>query len=240
MRRDHRPKWLRDFHVAYEKWWVRHFLAPQLEALGPNAQISSPWAVEVFGAGVSIGAHLHVMASRDLKVRITAWPSAGERARVLLGDCVLLTGGTRILAAKEITIGDGCMLAKSATVTDCDWHGLYDRVSALDDARPVHLGTNVWIGDSAFVGKGVSIGDNAIVGARAVVVRDVPANAVVAGNPARIVKELDPALPRRTRMDLYADPAATHRFMEETWARLHGANTFADWLRTKVAPRRGD
>lgn len=53
--------------------------------------------------------------------------------------------------------------------------------------RPITLGDGVWIAAEAFIGPGVSIGERAVVGARAVVVRDVPAATVMAGNPARIV-----------------------------------------------------
>jgi hypothetical protein len=53
---------------------------------------------------------------------------------------------------------------------------------------PVRIGRNVWIGSKATVLKGVSIGDNAVIGANAVVTRDIPANAVAAGIPARVLR----------------------------------------------------
>jgi acetyltransferase-like isoleucine patch superfamily enzyme len=231
---------MRRLSFAYEHWWTERFLAPQLDALGDGALVSNPWAVEVFGRGITAGRHLHVIASRDLPVRLTAWPAPGKEARISLGDCVLLCGGARVTAAAEITVGDGTMLARDATVTDCDWHGLYDRVKAVVDPKPVRIGTNVWLGDRCFVGKGVTIGDNAVVGAHAVVVSDVPADTVVAGNPARVVKTLDPDAPRVTRMDLYRDPAALRAFFEDAWLKEHGGNTLAGWLRAKLAPGRGD
>jgi acetyltransferase-like isoleucine patch superfamily enzyme len=54
------------------------------------------------------------------------------------------------------------------------------------------LERGAWIGDSAIVCKGVRVGENSIVGAGAVVTKDVPPNVIVAGNPARVVKKLDP------------------------------------------------
>lgn len=240
MRRDHRPKWLRDAMNAYEAWWARRYLAPHFDALGEGAIFVRPWHFEVFGRGISAGAHLHALASRDLPIRLTTWPPPNETAQITLGDGVLLTGGARLTAAKQITVGDGAMLARSATITDCDWHGLYDRVAAGRGARPVRLEANVWLGDGAFVGKGVTIGENAVVGARAVVTRDVPANVVVAGNPAELVKRLDPDEPRRTRLDLFAEADKLAAFYEAAWRAEHGGNSLLGWLRSKIAPRRSD
>lgn len=63
-----------------------------------------------------------------------------------------------------------------------------------DAIAPVSIGDDVWIGTGAIILKGVSVGDRAIVAARAVVTKDVPADAVVAGNPARVVSTLAPEL----------------------------------------------
>jgi hypothetical protein len=63
---------------------------------------------------------------------------------------------------------------------------------------------------------------------------------VVAGDPARVVKTLDPNAPRVTRMDLYRDPEALRAFFEDAWLKEHGGNTLLGWLRAKIAPRRGD
>ena len=71
--------------------------------------------------------------------------------------------------------------------------GIYDRALPVGQSKEVVLEDNVWIGDGAIVSKGVTIGKNSIVGARTVVIKDVPPNVIVAGNPAKIVKELDPS-----------------------------------------------
>ncbi len=239
MRHDHRPSWMRRTYTRYEAWWTRRFLAPQFDAFGGHAVIVRPWYVDVFGAGISAGAHLHALASSDMHIRLTTWPPPDTRATLTLGDAVLLTGGVRMTAAKNITIGDGCMFAANATITDCDWHGLYDRVEAGRNAHPVTLGQNVWIGDGAFVGKGVSIGDHTIVAARAVVVKDLPPRVVAAGNPAQIVKHLDEDTPFRTRMDLFAD-VELEPFVENAWRERNGQATTLNWLRTKIAPQRDD
>lgn len=236
MRSDTRPYWLRRTMDGWRDWNTRHFLAPQFDAVGAGLFATRPGAVEITGRGISAGVHLHLLASADSPIRLTCWPGPGEEAGITLGDYVLLTGATRILAANHITIGDACMLARGVVVSDCDWHGLYDRVTATGETAPVVLRRNVWVGDGAFIGKGVTIGEHSVVGARAVVTRDVPPHVVVAGNPARIVKELDPAAPRRDRSALFTDALATQRYMDEAWRRQHAGNTLWGWLRSRLAP----
>ena len=83
------------------------------------------------------------------------------------------------------------MFGHGAYITDSDWHGIYDRTEVVGSPKEVVLEKNVWIGDSAIVCKGVTIGENSIIGAGSVVTKDVPKNSVYAGNPAKLVKELD-------------------------------------------------
>jgi acetyltransferase-like isoleucine patch superfamily enzyme len=65
-------------------------------------------------------------------------------------------------------------------------------LAAVAPARPVRVGRNVWIGFESCVLPGVTIGEGAVVGARSVVVEDVPPYTVVAGNPARVIRRLEP------------------------------------------------
>ena len=68
---------------------------------------------------------------------------------------------------------------------------------------PVTLGNNVWIGDGAKVCKGVTIGDNSVIGAGSIVTSDIPANSIAAGNPARVIKPLDPSQPLVKRESIF-------------------------------------
>jgi serine acetyltransferase len=131
------------------------------------------------------------------------------------------------------------MLAHGVYITDSDWHGVYDRVST-GRRQPVVIGDKVWLGESAIVAKGVRIGHNSIVGAGAVVVHDVPANVVAAGNPARVVRELDPDATFTRRGDWYADPARLGQAFREWDRALLRGNTWGGWLRYLLAPRPGD
>lgn len=240
MLREHRPYILKRLDQAFQAWYADYFLRPHFDRLGRGGTYMKPWYVEVFGGPITLGHYAHVIAAPDKRVRLTVWSTLETGGRIDIGDYCLLCPGVRISAAREITIGDSCMMAHGAYITDADWHGLYDRSDSSLAVAPVKLGNNVWIGDSAIVCKGVTIGDHSIVGAGAVVTRDVPPYTVVAGNPASFVKELDPALPMKTRADWMADP----RGLAEEFAiidRHHTkGNTWAGWIRSLLFPRRGD
>ena len=128
------------------------------------------------------------------------------------------------------------MLANGAYITDSDWHTIYDRTVRDERATPVTIGDNVWLGDHATVLKGVTIGENSVVAARAVVTKDVPANVVVAGNPAKVVKELDPERAFVTRMDYFKDPAELERFFDAINREVLAGNTLWRWLWSVVYP----
>jgi acetyltransferase-like isoleucine patch superfamily enzyme len=240
MRRDSRPKWVFDQMIRFRDWWAKRFVFPHFDNIGSEAKFIGPRHIQIFGRGVTAGRALHIIASQDAPVRLTVWAATDKSGEIVIGDCVLITGGVRILAAKSIKIGDGCMFASGALVSDCDWHGIYDRTEIDNDARPIVLADNVWIGTNAFIGKGVNIGKNSIVGAGAIVTKDVPANVVVAGNPAKIVKELNPKGKFRTRMHMLEDPVALERFMDAAYEDMLASNTVLNWLRSILAPTKND
>lgn len=101
--------------------------------------------------------------------------------------------------AKEIRIGSYCRFASNIAVFDSSGHPsepVARRAGAppaFEDVRPVVIGDNVWVGSNSIVYPGVTIGDNSIVSAGSVVMSNVPANVIVAGNPARVVRSLVPA-----------------------------------------------
>lgn len=103
-------------------------------------------------------------------------------------DCVMLD-------VCPIYIGDNCMLAPGVHIYTAT-HPLdaTERNSGLEFGKPVTIGNNVWIGGRAVINPGVSIGDNVVVASGAVVTKSVPANVVVGGNPARIIRTLDTKL----------------------------------------------
>lgn len=240
MRRDHRPYFLKKAHLKLQQAYTKRFLAPQLDLLGPGATIIQPWHVEVFGSPVRIGGHANILCTRDKPVRLTVWPEVEGKGGIEVGDCCLICPGVRISSAEQIRIGRNTMLASQAYITDADWHGVYDRIGTIGPTREVSIGENVWIGDSAIVCKGVAIGDNAIIGAGSVVVRSIPANTVAAGNPARVVKELDPEAAYTRRSDWFSDPVRLAAAIDGIDRKNLQKNSLFHWIRTVLAPRLSD
>ena len=104
-----------------------------------------------------------------------------------LGKDVFINMGCRFQDAGGITIGDGTLIGHGSTLTTLNHEVDPDRRADMIPA-PVVLGRKVWLGAAVTVVPGVTIGDGAIVGAGAVVTKDVPANAIVAGVPAKVIR----------------------------------------------------
>jgi acetyltransferase-like isoleucine patch superfamily enzyme len=239
MRRDHRPYVIKKAWLRFQRFYTSHFLRPQLESLGRGFHFMQPWHVELFGGPIAIGNYATIIATSDKKVRLSVWPETTGRGSVRIGDYALICPGVRISSALDIHIDANCMLASGAYITDADWHGIYDRIS-LGSAEPVRLARNVWVGDSAIICKGVEIGENSIIGAGAIVVDSVPPNCIAVGNPAKVVRRLDPDETFTTREHWYADPSKLARdFVAWEQAVLKG-NTLFGWLRHLLFPTRGD
>lgn len=88
-----------------------------------------------------------------------------------------------------VTLGDGCQIGHNVVFATLN-HGLAPEERVSTRPAPITLGKNVWVGSNATILQGVTIGDNAIVAAGAVVTKDVPANTVVGGVPAKFIKSI--------------------------------------------------
>lgn len=144
-----------------------------------------------FDEGVELGffpspfffsGYTHIEArSTDANIRF------GKRVK-LNNCCVLISDG------EGIFFGDDVLLGTRVEIYDTDFHGLLPEERHIaPPTQAVHIGNRVFIGSNAVILKGVRIGDNSVVANSAVVTRDVPANCVVGGNPAKVIRRFDDA-----------------------------------------------
>ncbi len=240
MRQDRRPYHVKKAYLAFRRWYTGHFLAPACDEFGDHCTVMKPWYVSISGPNIRIGQCATIIGEPDNRVKIGVWGREPETGSITIGPYAMISPGTRISASDEIVIGHSVMMANGVHITDCDWHDIYDRTARSESVHPVHIHDNVWLGDHAVVLKGVTIGENSVVAANAVVAKDVPANVVVAGNPAKVVKQLDPARGFRTRAEYFADPVGQAAFFDGVDKMVLGGNGWLNWLRTLVWPGRQD
>ena len=108
---------------------------------------------------------------------------------ITIGKNVFINAGCKFQDQGGIFIGDGALIGHGVVLATLNHDMDPEKRQALHPA-PIHIGKRVWIGANATICSGVTIGDNAVVAAGAVVVKDVPANTVVGGVPAKIIKEI--------------------------------------------------
>lgn len=118
-------------------------------------------------------------------VKLSAWGTDTE-AKISIGNRTYIGDRTEIHAGCSITIGSGCDISWDCNILDRDYHKLN---SDTEIYAPVVISDNVWIGCRSIILKGVTIGEGAVIAAGSVVTKNVPAHTLVAGNPAKVIRE---------------------------------------------------
>ena len=147
---------------------------------------------------IFFGSGLELQIARQGRVDFGrfVWLGEGTKIRchegsVEIGAKTVIGQECTISAYRRVRIGEQCVIADRAMFIDFD-HGVVEVERPIRTQgiymREVEVGSNVWIGYGACILRGVRVGDNSIVGTNSVVTKDVPANAVVAGIPARIIR----------------------------------------------------
>lgn len=172
------------------------WLSKDFKSFGNNSNIL--FNINLVGAKyIDIGSN----TTLGNKVTLTAWDTyAGEKLspHIIIGNNVSIGESAHITAINKIQIGNNVLTGKSILITD-NSHGKVER--DLLDISPIErplfskghvvIEDNVWIGEKASIMPNVYIGKGAIIAANAVVTKNVPAYSVAAGNPAKIIKQLE-------------------------------------------------
>jgi acetyltransferase-like isoleucine patch superfamily enzyme len=158
---------------------------------------SAGWRWQTNGL-VFFGPHLQLQIGRQGTIRFGRFVWIGDETKIRchegvveIGDKTVIGQECTISAYQRVQIGEQCVIADRAMFIDFD-HGIAEverpiRVQGIYK-RDTVVGSNVWIGYGACVLRGVRVGDNSVVGTNAVVTKDVPANAVVGGVPAKVIR----------------------------------------------------
>jgi acetyltransferase-like isoleucine patch superfamily enzyme len=142
--------------------------------------------------------HVQLEIGRHATLRIGRWAWIGHGCKIRVHEGTVEIGAKTVIgqectisAFQRVSIGRECILADRVMLIDFD-HGVteVERPIRLQGIykRDVRVGNNVWIGYGACVLRGITVGDNSVVGTSAVLTHDVPANAVVGGVPARVLR----------------------------------------------------
>ncbi|MFK5969091.1 MAG: acyltransferase [Candidatus Marithrix sp.] len=171
------------FHKPLQRLWAHACLQAKI-----NTQLESSVIVqncpEIHGTGqITFGEKVDLY--RDIYLETQA------QGQITIGDEVVLSRGVHIVAYTNIQIGIGTMIGEYTSIRDANHKIVKDSLIryAGHTSSPIIIGANVWIGRGATILSGVTIGDNAIIGANAVVTKNVEINTLVAGVPARFIKQ---------------------------------------------------
>ena len=172
----------------------------------PDGGVAGPHALVIEGQGntVRIGAgtrlglnmtvrgqdnHVDIGSACHLHGFVNVLCSA---ARLEIGArTTMVQGSIQLHEPGEIVFGEDCMISSQVYVALSDIHPIFDRATGqrINPAASVHVGDHVWAGLRCMILKGAKIGDGAVIAAGAIVSGDMPAHAVIAGAPARILRE---------------------------------------------------
>lgn len=178
-----------DYYVADEELSARTKRAVRLLALYEQAHPSDPDIARYLlgqilgevGEDVDIRPPLRVDYGYNISIGDGSWVNYG----------LTVLDVAPVVIGADVLIGPNCSLYTAIHPTEPG-----PRRAKWESSAPITLEDNVWLGGSVVVCPGVTIGENSIIGAGAVLTRDIAANCIAVGNPARVINELDPTTPR--------------------------------------------
>ena len=196
--------------------WVNRFLRKWQQALGWGHTHKARISAKIFG--IQLGAECQFLGPPFFRRQLNSTIVIGDFCRFrsaqrwggqvgITRPCSIQTlrpgaeliigkysgfSGTVVAAAERIELGEHVLCGANVTITDTDWHHAppAQRSDPNPPASPVKIGANVWFGMNVIVLKGVTIGDNTVVVAGSTITRDLPANVIAGGQPAKVIREL--------------------------------------------------
>jgi acetyltransferase-like isoleucine patch superfamily enzyme len=163
-----------------------------------SPQVMIDWQTEIHNGGnrLTLGRGVYLRSIRSKYQAAMGFPTtilidvAGASVDIGANSRI---NGAYIHAQNKISIGENCVIASGVNIMDSNGHEVYslNRVHGRDKPGEILIGNNVWIGINAIILKDTTIGDNSIVSAGSVVKGKFPANSIIQGNPATVVKTIE-------------------------------------------------
>ena len=195
------------FRLIKQWQWVKKHL------VWPFYKINFKFHVWLHGGSLSIKKKLKLQVpvcfqgegrvSLGNRVQLGHWMAGANQSAILLqpreanaqiciGDKSFIMNGSELMSRSRIEIGSHCLIGAQVKIIDADFHGVHpDKRSEAGISQPIIIEDNVWVGANSIVLKGVNIGKNSIIGAGSVVTKSIPANVIAAGNPAKIISDIN-------------------------------------------------
>lgn len=168
-------------HLFVGLWPEKPGGKPPEEGIGPDA--TQPSVLRVEDGGKLVTGEGWVILGPGVQTVV------GPGAELSIGGNTFFTANTEILCRERIEVGSDCAIAWRVLIMDSDSHVLTIGGETRPATRPIRIGDHVWIAAGVTILKGVTVGDGAVVAAGSLVRSDVPAGALVAGVPARVLHE---------------------------------------------------
>jgi acetyltransferase-like isoleucine patch superfamily enzyme len=176
---------------------------PPNVALDTTAYVETTYSFDLFRSTVEPA----ITMGRGSAIYLGVMFDMGRNSRVKIGNFTLVHGA-RIICDSELIIGDYSLISWNVVFMD-SYRMPFDASKRReylerrgeshphhqptgDRPSPIRIGVNVWVGFDCCILPGVTIGDGSVIGARSVVANDIPAYCVAAGNPARVIRKLEP------------------------------------------------
>ncbi|GGX16410.1 acetyltransferase [Pigmentiphaga litoralis] len=165
----------------------------QFQSVGNRTWVKKP--SQIFNpSNIAIGKDVRIEAGCVL-YSVSKYAEATYDGRITIGDGVFANNGLKLSAVSSITVGEGVAFGYNVFITDFD-HDYTDLAipilaTPLVTKGPVSIGKHSWIGANVFISSGVQLGQHCVVAANSVVTKSFPANSVIGGNPARIIRQFD-------------------------------------------------
>ena len=142
-----------------------------------------------FGNNVQIG----VVDSPNYYSHYTYLEVRNNESEITIGNNVAINNGFSAVAFSKITIHDNVLIGINCSIIDNDGHSLLiaERNNGMPNIATVTVEENVFLGDNVTILKGVTIGENSVIGNGSIVTKDIPENVIAAGNPARVIREIE-------------------------------------------------